>query len=80
MATKTRVRVTQEPNVVREVDDSEFLDLSRMGLIHSHNKGDGTSPNAWEPAERGEEIIDAPAPITDPAPADPAPAKKKKEA
>lgn len=79
MATKTRVRVTQEPNVVREVDDSEFLDLSRMGLIHSHNKGDGTSPNAWEPAERGEEIIDAPAPITEPQ-NDLAPAKKKKEA
>jgi len=74
---KTRVRVTQEPSVVREVDESEFTDLSRMGLIHSHNKGDGTSPHDWEPAERGEEIVTPPAPITDPAPEAPAPKTKK---
>lgn len=77
---KTRVRITMEPSVVREVDDSEFTDLSRQGLIHSHNRGDGTSPEDWEPAERGEEIVTAPPAIVDP-PADPAPAtSKKKEA
>lgn len=75
---KTRVRVTMEPSVVREVDDSEFTDLSRMGLIHSHNRGDGSSPEEWEPAERGEEIVSAPPAITDPA-ADPAPASSKKK-
>ncbi len=63
VATKTRVRVTQEPSVVREVDEAEFTDLRRQGLLHSHNRGDGTSPNEWEPKKSGEEVVDQTADI-----------------
>ncbi len=54
---KTRVRVTQEPSVVREVDEAEFTDLRRQGLLHSHNRGDGTSPNPWEPKKESEDVV-----------------------
>lgn len=30
------VRVTQEPGVVRNVDDRELVDLARQGLLHSY--------------------------------------------
>lgn len=36
-----KVRVTQEPDVDREVDDAELLDLKRLGLLV---KGDKTQP------------------------------------
>lgn len=55
---KTLVRVTQEPNVVREVDDAVFLDLSRQGLIYSHNRGDGTSPEKWAAKKKNEEVVE----------------------
>lgn len=72
-----KVRVTQEPHVVREVSDAELLDLARQGLIDSYNhteeakailpEGFTVDGRRFEPAERGEEIVTAPAAMTDPA-------------
>lgn len=71
------VRVTQEPGVVREVSDAELLDLARQGLIHSYDHTDEAKAilpegftvdgRRFEPAERGEEVVTAPAAMTDPA-------------
>lgn len=46
-----QVRVTQEPGVVREVSEQQYVDLARQGLIHSHNIEGTESPNPWEPLE-----------------------------
>jgi hypothetical protein len=76
VAEKTRVRVTIEPGVVREVDDAELTDLARQGLIHSYDRTDhaaevlgGTiaTPGKWKAPERGDDIIGAPASMTEPA-------------
>jgi hypothetical protein len=34
------VTVTQEPRVVRTVDDAELVDLDRQGLIYSSESGE----------------------------------------
>jgi hypothetical protein len=72
---KHLVRVTQEPGVVREVDDAELVDLARQGLIHSYNHtdetkslldGDVKTVGKWRAAERGDDVVTAPPAITDP--------------
>lgn len=69
------VRVTQEPSVVREVDDAELLDLSRQGLLHSYEHTEAAAevldgvtktPGRWKAAERGDDVVTAPPAITDP--------------
>lgn len=75
MADKTNVRVTIEPGVVREVDDAELLDLHRQGLLHSFERSavtdavtDGAkSPHKWQAPKKGEETIEAPPSMTEPA-------------
>lgn len=73
VAEKTKVRVTIEPDVVREVDDVELIDLQRMGLLHSWEHtdhaadvlpGDFKAPNRWKAPAKGEDIVEAPAPAT----------------
>lgn len=75
MADKTKVRVTQEPGVVREVDDRELVDLQRQGILHSFEHTEHAlhvlpksykAPNRWRGAEKGEEIIEATAAMTEP--------------
>lgn len=63
MAAKHAVRVTQEPRVVRKVDDAELLDLSRQGLIYSSESGDHGS-HKWEPETVETETVEAPDPTT----------------
>lgn len=73
MADKTRVRVTIEPSVVREVDDAELLDLHRQGLLYSFERSETTdavtdgakSPHRWQAPAKGDDIIEAPASVTD---------------
>lgn len=68
-------RVTQEPGVVREVDDAELLDLARQGILHSYEKTDTSSaivagrktPAKWVAPKKGAEIVAPPDAITDPA-------------
>lgn len=68
----TKVRTTIEPGVVREVDDAELVDLYRLGLIASLERDDRhaalgvTAPKGsrWVPAEKGADIVTAPAPLT----------------
>lgn len=75
MADKTRVRVTIEPGVVREVDDAELLDLHRQGLLHSFERseitdavtGGAKSPHRWQSPAKGDDIVEAPASVTDTA-------------
>jgi hypothetical protein len=73
MADKTKVRVTIEPGVVREVDRAELLDLHRQGLLYSFERSEVTddivgtkSPNRWQPPAKGDDIVEAPASVTDP--------------
>lgn len=61
----TQVRVTQEPHVVREVDEAGFIDLHTQGLIYSHNRGDGTSPHKWVSKKKGEDVETGDLTITD---------------
>jgi hypothetical protein len=73
VAEKTRVRVTIEPGVVREVDDAELTDLHRQGLLYSFERSDQTdavldgakSPHRWQSPAKGDDIIEAPASVTD---------------
>lgn len=67
MGKPIQVRVTQEPGVVREVDSAEFTDLSRQGLLHSHNVEGVKSPRKWVDKKRGDEVVVPNDPITDPA-------------
>lgn len=71
---KHAVRVTQEPGVVRQIDDAELVDLARQGLIHSYEHTDAAAAvlggtikgvKAWKGAEKGEDVVEAPAAITD---------------
>ena len=70
-----KLRVTVEPGVVREVDDAELVDLARQGLIHSFEHTEAAAEvldqhdlkpkvKSWKGAERGGEIVTAPASIT----------------
>lgn len=55
MARPLKVRTTIRPHKVIEVGDAELLDLTRQGLIHSHEDREGLkSPHKWEPASKGE--------------------------
>lgn len=67
------VRVTQEPGVVREVDDTELVDLHRQGILHSfeHTAAAAAIVPAgykikakWKPAEKGADVVTAPEPMT----------------
>lgn len=69
------VRATQEPSVVREIEDAELLDLARQGLLFSYEHTaeaavvlDGTvkTPGKWKGPDRGEEIVTPPPAVTDP--------------
>jgi len=80
VTTKHAVRVTQEPGVVRLVDDSELIDLSRQGLIHSYEHtpeaaavlgGTLKGVQAWKAPKKGDETIEAPDAVTDPDGVDP---------
>lgn len=74
------VRATQEPGVVREIDDAELLDLARQGLLHSYDHTDEASvvlggvvktESKWKGPNRGDNIVTPPAAVTDtPASAD----------
>lgn len=85
---KHLVRATQEPGVVREVDDAELLDLHRMGILHSFEQtaatdrvlGDVKSPKSWKSPEEDEAKVEADPAMTDPAANAGKPASKKKEA
>lgn len=68
------VRVTQEPGVVREVDDRELVDLQRLGLLESFEHTPEAlallpegfkTPSNWKAAKDGEEVVTAPPAITD---------------
>ena len=81
---KHLARATQEPGVVREIDDAELLDLARQGLLYSYEHTDAAAavlggavktPGKWKSPDRGEEIVEPPAGLTDP----PADAGKKGE-
>lgn len=75
--TEHNVRVTQEPGVVRKVDDRELLDLARQGLIHSFERTDEAKAvigsvklgklAPWRAPDKTTEIVTAPPAITDPA-------------
>jgi hypothetical protein len=63
---KHLARATQEPGVVREVDDAELLDLHRWGILHSYEHTDEASaalgghvktPGKWASPKKGEEPI-----------------------
>lgn len=50
----TKVRTTFNPDVILDVEDSEFLDLSRQGLINSYDHGNKPLPEGFEPWKGGE--------------------------
>lgn len=67
------VRVTQEPGVVREVDDRELIDLQRSGILHSFEHTEHAlevlpkgykAANRWKAPEKGAEVVTAPEPVT----------------
>jgi hypothetical protein len=70
------VRVTQEPGVVREIDDAELIDLARQGLIHSYERTEEAKAvlvdtpvgrvKAWKDAEHKADIVTPPPAVTDP--------------
>ena len=74
---KHLARATQEPGVVREVDDAELLDLHRQGILHAYEHTDEAAavfggshvktPGKWKPKERGDDVVTAPTAMTDPA-------------
>lgn len=73
---KHLVRATQEPGVVREVEDAELVDLHRSGILHSYEHtaeaeavlgGTVKTPGKWKAPEKGAEIVTPPAGMTDPA-------------
>jgi hypothetical protein len=60
---KHRVTVTQEPRVVRIVDDAELIDLDRQGLIYSSESGD-YGRHTWREPEPDVADVEPPAPVT----------------
>jgi hypothetical protein len=50
-----KVTVTQEPGVVREVDDTELMDLDRQGLIYSSESGEYGRAKWKAPADEKKE-------------------------
>jgi len=72
---KHLARATQEPGVVREIDDAELLDLARQGLLYSYEHTDAAAavldgtvktPGKWKSPDRGDDIVTPPAAVTDP--------------
>ena len=71
-----KVRVTQEPGVVREVDDSELNALARQGLVHSYEHTDEAAavlpdgfkaPQKWKAPAKGGETVTASPDLATPA-------------
>lgn len=72
---KHLVRVTQEPVVVHEVDDTELLDLARQGILHSFERTDAAASvldevsdlprTKWKAPERGADIVTPPPAVTE---------------
>ena len=63
-----KVRVTQEPGVVREVDDAELNALARQGLVHSYERTDEAAAalpagfktdHKWKAPAKGDEAVKA---------------------
>ena len=77
---KHLARATQEPGVVREIDDAELLDLHRNGILHSYEHTDEAAtalggshvktPAKWRSPDKGGETATADPAMTDPAPAE----------
>lgn len=75
---KHLARVTLEPDVVREVDSAELLDLARQGLIEAYKHTDEAkaalggshirTPGKWKAPSEKSDIVTAPPAITDPTP------------
>lgn len=72
---KHLARATQEPGIVREVDDAELLDLHRQGILHSYEHTEAAAavlggavktPGKWKSPDRGEETVVAPPASTEP--------------
>lgn len=70
---KHLVRVTQEPGVVREVDDTELVDLQRQAILHSFEHTDDAvaalpagykAANRWKAPDKAADIVTAPEPTT----------------
>lgn len=70
-------RATQEPDIVREIEDSELLDLHRQGILYSYEHTDEASvvlggvvktPGKWKAPDKGAELA-KPAPDAAAAPA-----------
>lgn len=77
VVTNHLVRATQEPGVVREVDDAELVDLARQGLLHSYERTDAAkealadvrvlgTQKPWKAPARGEEIVEPSPDVTEP--------------
>lgn len=73
-AVANKVRVTQEPGVVREVDNVELADLARMGILHSFEHTPEAvavlpegyrAANKWRAPAKGDDIVTASPAITD---------------
>ena len=84
---KHLARATQEPGVVREIDDAELLDLARQGLLYSYEHTDAAAavlggavktPGKWKGPDRGDDVVTAP-PATRRARASRVPADEKGE-
>lgn len=67
-------RLTQEPGVVREVDDASLLDAARLGFLHSYEHTDEASAvlegtavkvSKWKAPGKGDDIVTAPVDTTD---------------
>lgn len=72
---KHLARATQEPGVVREVDDAELLDLARQGLLYSYEHTDAAAavlggtvktPGKWKSPDRSDDVVTAPPATTEP--------------
>lgn len=72
---KHLARATQEPGVVREIDDAELLDLARQGLLYSYERTDAAAavlggtvktPGKWKSPDKGDEIVTPPPGVTEP--------------
>lgn len=74
---KHLARATQEPGVVREIDDGELLDLARQGILHSFKHTPETKAvlegtryqvvEKWKTVKDSDDIVTAPPGTTDPA-------------
>ena len=72
---KHLARATQEPGVVREIDDAELLDLARQGLLYSYEHTDAAAAvlggtvktrGKWKSPDLGEDVVTAQPAMTEP--------------